>query len=82
MKLDAVKKETIMLTPGEIWPNTASSTEIPMPDFTPDLLASAFGLALNFFRQVERSGRRTQTPCGICSKKPSAWPFQRKSTHC
>lgn len=26
---------------------------IPMTDFTPDLIASAFGFALEFFRRVE-----------------------------
>ncbi|MCF8062543.1 MAG: hypothetical protein K9M82_08510 [Deltaproteobacteria bacterium] len=29
---------------------------IPMLDFTPELMASAFGFALEFFRRVERSG--------------------------
>jgi UDPglucose--hexose-1-phosphate uridylyltransferase len=29
---------------------------IPMTDFTPDLIASAFGFALEFFRRVEHTG--------------------------
>jgi len=29
---------------------------VPMLDFTPDLMASAFAFAMGFFRQVERSG--------------------------